>query len=100
MTRQTEWTQEERERAAAVLNSDARTVKNTNVAREDTVTPETCEYWRTRIRDFGELPERVDGKGFAEATIRKHACGRCNHESVGAPVKYDGVRWVTQEEGE
>lgn len=98
MTRETEWSEEERQRAATVLEADARTVKNTNVAREDTVTADTCEYWRTRIREFGELPERVDGKGFAEVTIRKHACGRCNHDGVGEPVEYDGVRWVTRED--
>lgn len=97
MTRKIEWTEEERERAATVLNSDARTVKNTRATREATVTPETCEYWRTQIRDFDELPERVDGRGFAEATIRKHATGGCNHSDVGPPVEYVGGEWVVVE---
>lgn len=94
MTHQVEWTAEERQRASAVLEDYARSVNNGAVSCEDTVPADTCRYWRERIREWGELPERVDGRGFAEATIRKHASGECTHEDTGKPVEYVGGEWV------
>lgn len=98
MTNTFEWTPQEQERLRRLQDgeADARTLHNGRRSTHNYVTSDICEWWRTRIREYGEIPERVDGRGFAEATIRKHASGECTHEDVGKPVVYDGDSWVSQ----
>lgn len=99
MTNTVEWTPQERQRLKRLQDgeADARTLHNGRQNKRNYVTSEDCEWWRTRIREYDVIPERVDGRGFAEATIRKHASGECTHEDIGPPVVYDDGEWVVRE---
>jgi len=98
MTRQTEWTQEERERAQAVLQNDARALRNRDSSiTERVVSPETCREWRDTLAGEARNADMVD-TDYSPETVAKHASGRCHHDTsdVGVPLERspEGGRWT------
>lgn len=94
---QPEWTQEERERAKAILQGDARTVRNRDTKIKDRiVTPETCHRWRDELAGSLQNADSIDTE-YGVATVAKHASGRCHHDphDAGIPLRRpaDGGRW-------
>lgn len=97
MTRQTEWSEEERERATAVLQNDARALRNRDTKIKDRiVAPATCREWRDELAGTMRNAESIDTE-YGVATVAKHASGRCHHDTpdVGIPLERppEGGRW-------
>jgi hypothetical protein len=92
-----EWTAEERQRAKAVLQGDARKLNSGGKCNDRTVTPSLCEQWRNHIQNGG-LPTSVDSQGFERHTVRTHVTGGCKHDDTGKPVAFEDGEWVAVEE--
>jgi len=98
----TTWSDEEKARARAVLNGDARTVTHTSA--NHTVPPDQCRQWRRALRDGDTQnirPLAEESEKFVRSTVRKHISGRCQHDplNVGPAMEYNrnfGV-WQRQE---
>jgi len=95
----TEWSQEERERAQALLQNDARSI--TNTTPEYTVPGATCLKWRHALRENtveSIRPLADASEKFVRSTVRKHISGRCSHHpvEVGPPLEYDRDAGVWQ----
>lgn len=98
----TNWTQEERDRLKTLQTNDqdARSLHNGRANDGDPVPERVCRKWREQVREHDALPERMDGQGWAEATIRKHVTGDCSHSGTGGAVEYNGEEWVPAERGD
>jgi len=86
------WTDEERERAQAVLNADARAI--TNADRTYTVDPDECSEMRGKLAGpDGPESVRVLEREHQphRSTIRTHVSGRCHHDplNVGPAMEYN-----------
>lgn len=91
-----DWSEEERQRAQTVLQSDARALNDTGRS-ERIVSPSECREWREEVKAAGGSPVNVDAV-YDTSTVETHARGECRHShaEVGVPVRYDNSRgeWV------
>lgn len=96
-----EWSDEERERAAAVLEGDARQLQNTGAPPEKCVSSMQCQDWRRRLKTGLDVtPYQLgDEVEFSRATVEAHVQGECQHDPdvVGVAVRYSEVAdtWVS-----
>lgn len=89
-----EWTDEERQRAQAVLENDARTLQNTNPKNQN-VTAGKCRMWRNWVADGKYRPHEIPADRVP-STVESHVKGECNHtlKRTGIPCRFNGARWV------
>jgi len=93
MTNHVTWSRDERERAQKLVDLDARQLNCGMNPGTRTVPLDVCAGWRRELQDEDSRPGGIDGHGFADSTIRKHASGLCDHD-VGVPaLEYDSEVW-------
>lgn len=91
-----EWTEEQKNRARQVLESDARALNDTDPT-DRFVSPSECSQWRKEVKAEGGTPVGVDAE-FDTSTVESHVRGECRHTpaQVGIPARFndDLGAWV------
>jgi len=91
-----ELSEQERERAQAILDGDARALNSGDETTPTSVTESLCRQWREHVRNDGR-PQSVDAHGFTRSAIRKHISGNCSHDGTGTPVRHKHGVWKPAE---
>jgi len=89
--RNTEWSEDEKQRAQLVLEHDARS----GISDDTRAAPTTkCREWRDTLHteDLDSIiPIADEEPEFSRSTVREHVSGRCSHLTtvVGIAFEYD-----------
>lgn len=89
-----DWSEEEKRRAQALVDGDARQL-NTHHPNHHSVSPGECAGWRDRVTSEGVVPGEIES-GYSRGTVETHVRGDCSHDpvSVGLPAVHQDSEWV------
>lgn len=101
MTREIEWTQDQRDRIKALQDGDldARSI-HTDGTTKTPVPPHECRRWRTTLRKNPNYSIKDIQADYGLTAVESHAKGECSHSHsrVGVPVRYakHQTQWVPE----